>query len=57
MDDFQWWYRRDEEGEFTSTGGRGCIVIDYVMGNEEVKEELIRLEVGQDGFESAQWRW
>lgn len=52
MDDFQWWYRRDEEEEFTSMGGRGCIVIDYVMGNEEVREELIRLEVGQDGFES-----
>lgn len=53
MDDFQWWYRRDEGEEFTSTGGgRGCIVTDYVMGNEEVREELIRLEVGQDGFES-----
>lgn len=36
----------DEEREFTFIGGRGCTVIDYVMGNKEVREELIRLEIG-----------
>lgn len=36
----------DEEREFTFIGGRGCTVIDYVMGNKEIREELIRLEIG-----------
>lgn len=25
----------DEEGEYTFTGGKGCTVIDYVMGDRE----------------------
>lgn len=36
----------DEEREFTFIEGRGCTVIDYVMGNKEVREELLRLEIG-----------
>lgn len=37
----------DEERELsTFIGGRGCTVIDYVMGNKEIREELIRLEIG-----------
>ncbi|XP_024890816.1 golgin subfamily A member 6-like protein 1 [Temnothorax curvispinosus] len=35
----------DEEGEFTYTGGRGETVIDYVIGEEEVREKVERLEV------------
>ena len=37
----------DEEGEFTYTGGRGETVIDYVMGEEKVRERVLRLEVGE----------
>ncbi|XP_024875210.1 ABC transporter F family member 4-like [Temnothorax curvispinosus] len=37
----------DEEGEFTYTGGRGETVIDYVIGEEEVRERVERLEVGE----------
>jgi len=38
--------RGDEDGEFTFTGGKGNTVIDYVMGEEEVKERIDRLRVG-----------
>lgn len=31
---------RGDEAEFTFTGGRGNSVIDYIMGNEEVKESV-----------------
>lgn len=27
----------DEEGEYTFTGGKGCTVIDYVMGDRKVR--------------------
>lgn len=37
----------DEEGEFTYTGGRGDTVIDYVIGEEEVRERISKLEVGE----------
>ncbi|XP_024887566.1 trichohyalin-like [Temnothorax curvispinosus] len=37
----------DEEGEYTYTGGRGEIVIDYIIGDEEVREKVERLEVGE----------
>lgn len=33
-------------GEFTFTGGRGGTVIDYVMGDNEVKENVERMKVG-----------
>ncbi|KMQ90798.1 stress response protein nst1-like protein [Lasius niger] len=36
----------DEKGEFTYTGGRGESVIDYVIGEEKVKERVVKLEVG-----------
>ncbi|EZA52870.1 hypothetical protein X777_07989 [Ooceraea biroi] len=36
----------DEEGEWTYTGGRGELVIDYVIVNEEGWERITRLEVG-----------
>lgn len=35
----------DEEGEYTYTGGRGNTVIDYVIGDEEVKDKVGRLVV------------
>ncbi|EZA50916.1 hypothetical protein X777_10743, partial [Ooceraea biroi] len=41
----------DEDGEFTFTGGRGCTVIDYVMGDLEVRNRIERMEVG-DRIES-----
>lgn len=46
MDDFLWYRRGRGEREFTFIKGRGCTVIDYVIGNKEVREELIRLEIG-----------
>jgi len=36
----------DKEGEWTYTGSRGKSVIDYVIINEEIRKEIIRLEVG-----------
>lgn len=38
--------RGDEEGEFTFTGGKGDTVIDYVVGNREVKEGIKRMRIG-----------
>lgn len=38
----------DEEGEYTFTGGKGNTVIDYVTGNEEIRERIERLEIGED---------
>jgi len=43
----------DEEGEWTYTGGRGESVIDYIIGDEEVREEIVKLEIG-DRVESDQ---
>lgn len=37
---------RDEEGEYTFTGGRGNTVMDYIMGGREVKEMIERLKIG-----------
>lgn len=36
----------DEEGNRTCIGGRGELVIDYVLAEEEVTEEVARLEIG-----------
>ena len=36
----------DDEGEWTYTGGRGNSVIDYVLENEDTRERVERLEVG-----------
>ena len=36
----------DEEGEWTFTGGRGNTVIHYVLGNEDTREKIERVEVG-----------
>lgn len=38
--------RGDEEGEWTFTGGRGNTVIDYVIGNEESRERIRNLKIG-----------
>ena len=35
-----------EEGEWTFTGGKRNTVIDYVIGNEECREKVKRLRVG-----------
>lgn len=36
----------DERGEWTYTGARGESVIDYVLGDEELAEEVTRVEIG-----------
>lgn len=36
----------DEEGEFTFTGGKGCTVIDYVIGDREVRNRVRELKWG-----------
>jgi len=36
----------DEEGEFTFTGGKGNTTIDFVMGDEDAREEVASLTVG-----------
>jgi len=38
----------DEMGEFTFTGGRGGSVIDYVIGNEELREEVEKMRIGEN---------
>lgn len=37
---------RDEEGEYTYVGSNGDTVIDYMIGKEEIRERVRRLEVG-----------
>jgi len=37
----------DEEGEFTFTGGKGNTVIDYVLEDEEMRERVINLKIGE----------
>ncbi|XP_024893159.1 golgin subfamily A member 6-like protein 2, partial [Temnothorax curvispinosus] len=37
----------DEEGEFTFTGGRGGTVIDYIIGEGEVREKIVSMVVGE----------
>jgi len=36
----------DEEGEYTFTGGKGNTVIDYIIGNEDVRANVENLIVG-----------
>jgi len=43
--------RGDEEGEFTFTGGKGYTVIDYVIGDEDVRGRIKRMRIG-DRIES-----
>lgn len=35
----------DEKGEYTFIGGKGCTVIDYIMGEEETKGKVKWLRV------------
>ncbi|XP_071568793.1 uncharacterized protein [Temnothorax nylanderi] len=37
----------DEEGEYTYTGRKGKTVIDYILGDEDIREKVERLEVGE----------
>lgn len=37
----------DEEGEYTFTGGKENTVIDYVIGDEEVRERVGKLRIGE----------
>lgn len=37
--------RRDEEGEWTYTGERRESIIDYVLGNEEIRERIKKMKV------------
>ncbi|XP_024883827.1 uncharacterized protein LOC112462336 [Temnothorax curvispinosus] len=39
--------RGDEEGEFTFTGGKGDTVIDYIIGEGEVREKIVSMVVGE----------
>lgn len=39
--------RGNEEEEFTYTGGKGETVIDYVLGEEKIRDKVERLEVGE----------
>jgi len=36
----------DKEGEFTFTGGRGNTTIDFVLDDEEVREEIEDMRIG-----------
>lgn len=36
----------DEEGKCSFTGGRGNTVIDYVIGNENTRDKMERIKVG-----------
>lgn len=36
----------DREGECTFTGGRGGTVIDYILGEEETREWVAEMKVG-----------
>ena len=36
----------DEEGEYTRLEGDKGTVIDYVIGDDEIRERIVRLEVG-----------
>lgn len=38
----------DEKGEWTYTGGGDESVIDYEMGDEEVRDWVMKLEVGDN---------
>ncbi|XP_067209971.1 golgin subfamily A member 6-like protein 2 [Linepithema humile] len=38
----------DEKGEYTFTEGKGNTVIDYVTGNEEVRERIEKMEIGDE---------
>lgn len=38
----------DEKGEYTFTGKKGNTAIDYVMGNEEVRERIEKMEIGDE---------
>jgi len=37
----------DEDGEFTFTGGRGNSVIDYVIGEEETRDHIRWVRIGE----------
>jgi len=37
----------DDNGEFTFTGAKGNTVIDYVMGEEEMREKVVNLKIGE----------
>ncbi|XP_067204108.1 regulator of nonsense transcripts 3B-like [Linepithema humile] len=38
----------NEKEEYTFIGGKGNTVIDYVMGNEEVRERIKKMEIGNE---------
>lgn len=47
--------RRDEEGECTYTEVIGSTVIDYVLGDKEVKESVREIKIG-DKVDSDHYR-
>lgn len=38
----------DEEGEFTYIGGREETVIDYIIGDDKMREKIERVEIGEE---------
>ncbi|XP_032690078.1 uncharacterized protein LOC116853231 [Odontomachus brunneus] len=40
--------RGDEVGDWTYTGGRGQTVIDYVLGDREVRSDIEKMETGDE---------
>jgi len=39
-------WRKDKDGEYTFTGGKGGTVIDYVLGNKEVRDKIEKMYIG-----------
>jgi len=42
----------DQEGEYTFIGGNGNTIIDYIIGDEEVREKVSKFR-GRNGFGSS----
>jgi len=38
----------DEEGEYTFIGGKSNTIIDYILGDEEVREKVRKFRVGEE---------
>lgn len=36
----------DEKDEFTFTGGKGNTVIDYVIGDDEARDRVLKMKIG-----------
>lgn len=41
------------KGEYTFTGGRGGTVMDYIMGEGEVRDRVIEIRIGERGIKGS----